>query len=480
MSACAPKRTSRYIAGAFVVALMAGCSLQPAYVRPEAPVAAAYPTGPAYTAAPSTGTPQASDLGWRDFLADARLQQLVEIALRNNRDLRIAVLNVQQVQAQFRVQSAALFPQVSAYADRARSRTPADLSASGNATQLGSYSVGASVAWEIDLFGRLRSLKAAALEQYLASIQGRKSAEILLVSQVADQYLTMLAYDELLEVTQRTLETAKASYDIVKLTFDTGTGTELDLRLAETVVEQARANRAAQLRLRAQAENGLVLLLGQPEPAAMAAGLRLGDQKILADIPAALPSELLARRPDVLQAEALLRSANADIGAARAAFFPQIALTGSAGTASAMLSGLFKAGSSTWSVGPSLLSPIFDAGANRANLDVARVRKDIGIAQYEKTIQTAFSEVADGLAARGTFDDQIASLERYSTAERRRLELAQLLYKNGQASYLDVLTAQTDLYNAEQVLVSARLQRLTNLVDLYRALGGGWQEHASS
>ena len=480
MSACAPKRTSRYIAGAFVVALMAGCSLQPAYVRPEAPVAAAYPTGPAYTAAPSTGTPQASDLGWRDFLADARLQQLVEIALRNNRDLRIAVLNVQQVQAQFRVQSAALFPQVSAYADRARSRTPADLSASGNATQLGSYSVGASVAWEIDLFGRLRSLKAAALEQYLASIQGRKSAEILLVSQVADQYLTMLAYDELLEVTQRTLETAKASYDIVKLTFDTGTGTELDLRLAETVVEQARANQAAQLRLRAQAENGLVLLLGQPEPAAMAAGLRLGDQKILADIPAALPSELLARRPDVLQAEALLRSANADIGAARAAFFPQIALTGSAGTASAMLSGLFKAGSSTWSVGPSLLSPIFDAGANRANLDVARVRKNIGIAQYEKTIQTAFSEVADGLAARGTFDDQIASLERYSTAERRRLELAQLLYKNGQASYLDVLTAQTDLYNAEQILVSARLQRLTNLVDLYRALGGGWQEHASS
>jgi multidrug efflux system outer membrane protein len=480
MSARAPMRTSRYIAGAFVVALMAGCSLQPAYVRPEAPVAAAYPTGPAYTATPSTGTPQASDLGWRDFLADARLQQLVEIALRNNRDLRMAVLNVQQVQAQFRVQSAALFPQVSAYADRARSRTPADLSASGNATQLGSYSVGASVAWEIDLFGRLRSLKAAALEQYLASIQGRKSAEILLVSQVADQYLTMLAYDELLEVTQRTLKTANDSYDIVKLTFDTGTGTELDLRLAETVVEQARANQAAQLRLRAQAENGLVLLLGQPEPAAMVAGLRLGDQKILADIPAALPSELLARRPDVLQAEALLRSANADIGAARAAFFPQIALTGSAGTASAMLSGLFKAGSSTWSVGPSLLSPIFDAGANRANLDVARVRKNIGIAQYEKTIQTAFSEVADGLAARGTFDDQIASLERYSTAERRRLELAQLLYKNGQASYLDVLTAQTDLYNAEQVLVSARLQRLTNLVDLYRALGGGWQEHASS
>jgi multidrug efflux system outer membrane protein len=478
MSARAPVKTFGCVVVAFVASLITGCSLQPAYVRPEAPVAAAYPTGPAYSATPSTGTLQAGDLGWRDFLADARLQQLVQIALQNNRDLRVAVLNVQQVQAQFRVQSAALFPQVSAYADRARSRTPADLSSSGTATTLGSYSVGASVAWEIDLFGRLRSLKAAALEQYLASMQGRKAAEILLVSQVADQYLTMLAYDELLEVTQRTLDTAKASYDIVKLTFDTGIGTELDLHLAETVVEQAQANRAAQLRLRAQAENGLVLLLGQPEPAAMAAGVGLGDQKILADIPAGLPSGLLARRPDVLQAEALLRSANADVGAARAAFFPQITLTGSAGTASAMLSGLFKAGSSSWSLAPSLVTPIFDAGANRANLDAARVRKDIGIAQYEKAIQTAFREVADGLAARGTFDDQIASLERYTTAERRRLELAQLLYKNGQASYLDVLTAQTDLYNAEQVLVSARLQRLTNLVDLYRALGGGWLEHA--
>ena len=478
MSSCAPRKIAGCVALALAAAITTGCSLQPEYARPEAPVTAAYPSGPAYTAISSGETLRAGDLGWRDFLADPRLQQLVETALRNNRDLRMAVLNVQELQAQFRVQSAALFPQVSAYADRTRSRTPADLSSSGTVTTLGSYSVGASVAWEIDLFGRLRSLKAAALEQYLASMQGRKAAEILLVSQVADQYLTMLAYDELLEVTQRTLETAKGSYDIVKLTFDTGTGTELDLRLAETVVEQAQANHAAQLRLRAQAENGLVLLLGQPEPAPLAAGVRLSDQKILADIPAGLPSDLLARRPDVLQAEALLRSANADVGAARAAFFPQITLTGSAGTASAMLSGLFKAGSSAWSLAPSLVAPIFDAGANRANLDVARVRKEIGIAQYEKTIQTAFSEVADGLAARGTFDDQIAALERYTTAEQHRLDLAQLLYKNGQASYLDVLTAQTDLYNAEQVLVSARLQRLTNLVDLYRALGGGWLEHS--
>lgn len=478
MATRARPRTCDRVTLTALVVLAAGCSLQPEYERPEAPVAVAYPTGPAYAASvDNAGQAQAGDMGWRDFLADARLQEVVEIALQNNRDLRTAVLNVELTRAVYRIESAALFPQIGAFADRSRSRTPADLSTSGNSTTFGSYSVGASVSWEIDLFGRLRSLKDAALEQYLASMHGRQATEILLVSQVADQYLTMLAVDEMLEVTQRTLETARASYDIVKLRFDTGASSELELRQAETIVEQAQANRAAQLRARAQAENGLVLLLGQPMPATTAVRGRLGDQKMLSDIPAGLPSELLTRRPDVLQAEALLRSANADIGAARAAFFPSITLTGSVGTASAALSGLFKAGSAAWSVAPSVVETIFDAGANRANLDAARVSKDISIAQYEKAIQTAFREVADGLAARATFEDEIASLERYTAAQRRRLELAQLLYKNGQANYLDVLTAQTDLYSAELVLTNARLQRLSNLVDLYRALGGGWLEH---
>ena len=458
---------------------LSACSLDPHYVRPDAPVASAYPDGPAYGHEPAgteTSTPAAGDLGWRDFLTDPHLQQLVQIALQNNRDLRVAVLTVQELQAEFRIQSAALFPQVSAFADRTRQRTPADLSASGQSVTAGSYSVGASFGWEIDLFGRLRSLREAALEQYFASMEGRRAAETLLVSQVADQYLTMLAFDELLDVTQRTLDTSRASYDIVKLQFDTGTASELDLRQAETVVEQAQANRAAQLRARAQAENGLALLLGQPVPPDVQTGRRLGDQNLLEDIPAGLPSDLLSRRPDVLGAEAQLRSANADVGAARAAFFPRIVLTGSAGTASDELGGLFKAGSAAWNLAPSVTVPLFDAGENRANLDAAQVRKQIGVAQYEKTIQTAFREVADGLAARGTFNDQIASLERFTQAQRRRLDLAQLLYKNGASSYLDVLTAQTDLYNAELVLVSARLQRLTNLVDLYRALGGGWLE----
>jgi multidrug efflux system outer membrane protein len=296
------------------------------------------------------------------------------------------------------------------------------------------------------------------------------------VSQVADQYLTILAYDEQLTVTQKTLETAQASYKIVQLQFNTGTATELDLRQSQTVIEQAQANYAAQQRLRAQAENALVLLIGQPLPADLPPPVRLGERAILADIPAGLPSDLLTRRPDILQAEAILRSENANIGAARAAFFPRITLMGSLGTASSTLGGLFAAGSTAWSFLPLLTVPIFDAGENAANLDLAHIRKDIGIAQYEQMIQTAFREVADGLAARGTYDDELASLERYTDAQQRRLELANMRFKAGVDSYLEVLTAQTDLYGAQLALVTARLQRLTNLVDLYRTLGGGWLE----
>jgi outer membrane protein, multidrug efflux system len=454
---------------------LAACSMQPVYERPAAPVAGEFPTGPAYQAAPAGGSP-AVDLGWRDFLADPRLQRLVEISLKNNRDLRVAVLNVAQVQAQYRIQRAALLPQVSGYADASHSRTPGSLTQSGRPLVAHDYAAGVSAAWEIDFFGRLQSLSDAALEQYFATAYARQAAEILLVSQVADQYLTMLAFDEQLAVTKQTLETAQASYKIVKLQFDTGTAPELTLRQAESVVEQANATNAALVRARAQAENGLVLLVGQPLPADLPAPLPMGEEKILTDIPAGLPSDLLTRRPDILQAEALLRSENASIGAARAAFFPRISLTGSLGTASATLGGLFGAGSQAWSFLPSITVPIFEGGALRANLDAAQIRKDIGIAQYEKAIQVAFREVADGLAARGTYDEQLASLQRYTAAQQRRLELADFRYRNGADTYLNVLTAQTDFYNAQLALVSTRLQRLTSLVDLYRSLGGGWIE----
>jgi outer membrane protein, multidrug efflux system len=459
-----------------LLALASGCSLQPTYERPAAPVAATFPSGAAYKSpqgGPGGTTLPAGEIGWRDVLRDARLQRLVEIALANDLDLRVAMLNVEQVRAQYRIQRAALFPQVSAFAEAPRSRTPAAVAASGKATTSQTYEVAATASWEIDFFGRLRSLNDAALQQYFATDYARQAAEILLVSQVADQYLTLLAFDEQLQVTQQTAATARASYDIVKLQFDTGTGTELALRQAQTVVEQTQANYAAQVRGRAQAENALVLLIGQPLPADLPPPVRLGGEPILADIPEGLPSDLLTRRPDILQAEAILQSENANIGAARAAFFPKIDLTGNLGTASASLAGLFSGGL-IWSLIPSITIPIFNAGALAANLDVANVTKDIGIAQYQKAIQTAFREVSDGLAARGTYDDQLAALERYTYAQQRRLELSDFRYRNGVDNYLSVLTAQTDYYNAQLSAVATRLQRLTNLVDLYRALGGGW------
>ncbi len=464
----------RVAALGFVIALVSGCSLQPRYDRPEAPIAGSYPSGAAYKAVPGDTTLPAADIGWRDFLRDARLQRLVEIALANNRDLRVAALNVEQVRAQYRIQRAALFPQAGGFAAASRTHAPAGLSSSGKANTSQTYEVGVSASWEIDFFGKLASLSDAALQQYFATAYARQAAEILLVSQVADQYLTLLAFDEQLRITQQTLANARSSYDIVKLQFDTGTGTELALRQAQTVVELAQATNAAQVRGRAQAENLLVLLIGQPLPADLPPPGRLGAQPILADIPEGLPSALLTRRPDILQSEALLKSENANIGAARAAFFPSIGITGLLGVASPALGSLFSGGTSTWSVAPSLTVPIFNAGALKANLDVAKIRKDIGIAQYEKAIQVAFREVADGLAARGTFDDELAALERYSSAQRRTLELSTFRYRNGVDNYLTVLTAQTGYYDAQLSVVATRLQRLTNLVDLYRALGGGW------
>ncbi|MGO4381985.1 efflux transporter outer membrane subunit [Pseudoduganella sp. RAF53_2] len=460
---------NRMLIAALSAALLGGCALQPAYQRPASPVPATYPAGEAYAksqAHPASGpsmsaastTPStrgaasvAADLGWRNFFVDPRLQRLVELSLQNNRDLRVAVLNAEKVRAKYQIQRSALFPQLGAAASStARNGVPRN--------DLAQF----TAAWEIDLFGRLRSLSDAAQEQYFASAYGRQAAQTLLVSQVADQYLTMLAYDEELAVTQRTLDTAQASYKLVKLQFDTGTASELDLRQSQIVVDRAQSSHAAQVRQRAQAENALVLLIGQSLPADLPPHAPLGAQT-LTGIPAGLPSDLLARRPDILQAEALLRSENANIGAARAAFFPQITLTGAIG-------------SGAWSFVPALVEPIFDAGRNKANLDVATLEKDIGVAQYEKAIQTAFREVSDGLAARGTYDDQLAALQRETDAQQRRLDLANSLYENGVNSYLDVLTAQTDLYNDQISLISARLDQLTSRVNLYRALGGGWLE----
>ncbi|PPK42118.1 multidrug efflux system outer membrane protein [Trinickia symbiotica] len=483
-----------------VAVFAAGCSFEPKYERPAAPVAATFPSSGVYAPKPAPapetlpkGLPAepatqplsgrsangqaAADIGWRDFFADPRLQRIIEIALANNRDLRVSMLNVAQARAQYQITRAELFPTLNATGEDSVQRTPKDLSFF-NRTVSRTYQVGLSSSWELDFWGRIRSLKDQALQQYFATAEARKAAEISLVSQVADQYVTMLADDDLLQVTEDTLKTARASYELTKLQFENGTGSELDLRQAESVVEQANANLQAQARARAQAENALVLLLGQPLPDDLPPGRKLDDQALLADIPAGLPSDLLTRRPDIMEAEASLRAANANIGAARAAFFPKITLTGSFGTASPTLGGLFKPGSAAWTFAPQISLPIFEGGQNVANLDLAHIQKNIQVANYEKAIQSAFRDVADGLAARSTYDQQIDALERNTFAEQRTLDLSTLRYRNGVDSYLQVLTAQTNLYSAQQSLINARMARLTTLVNLYVALGGGWLQHA--
>ncbi|KVO07238.1 efflux transporter outer membrane subunit, partial [Burkholderia ubonensis] len=399
----------------------------------------------------------ATDIGWREFFVDPRLQRLIEIALNNNRDLRVAVLNIAAARAQYQITRADLFPTLDAVGTGDRQRLPNALTAVPGRNITTTYNVGLQASWELDLFGRIQSLKDQALAKYLATAQARKASEIALVAQVADQYLTVLSTDDLLKVTENTLKSAQASYDLTKLKFDNGTGSELDLRQAQTIVETALANQQAQARARAQAVNALVLLIGQPLPDDLPPGLPLDAQNFLTDIPAGLPSDLLTRRPDIMEAEQSLLAANANIGAARAAFFPRISLTGAFGTASPTLGGLFKAGTAAWSFAPQIAMPIFEGGANLANLDLANVQKRIEIANYEKAIQSAFREVADGLAARGTYDQQIAALQRNEHAQQRRYDLSDLRYRNGVDSYLSVLTAQTDLYAAQQTLINARL-----------------------
>jgi outer membrane protein, multidrug efflux system len=450
-------------------ALLSGCALEPTYHRPAAPVPAAFPHGGAYGQPGRNGGLAAADIGWRDCLRDPRLQRLVDLALRDNRDLRVAMLNVERVRAAYRVQRAAALPQVN---------VGAGIDA-GDRVTAPKYTTGLSASWEPDFFGRLHSLSDAALQQYFASEQASRAAHILLVGEVADQYLAWRAAEVQLEVTRDALQTAEASYHIVELQYRAGIASELDLRQSHSIVALAQANRDAQLRQRAQAENALVLLVGAPLPADLPAPAPFDADAVLADIPAGLPSDLLQRRPDILQAEHQLQAETANIGAARAAFFPNISLTASFGAASPALGSLFSSGG-VWTFAPSLLAPIFDGGANRANLDAARLERDIGVAQYEKAIQTAFREVADGLAARGTYTSQLAALQRDVDDQQRRLQLAQQRYADGIDNYLDVLTAQTDLYNARSSLVTAQLGQLTGLVDLYRALGGGWNERTAA
>lgn len=458
--------TKAFVLTAVAAALLGGCSMIPSYERPPAPVPAQYAGASAANTA-SAGAPQ----DWQAYFTDARLQQLIAIALDNNRDLRVATLAIEQARAQYQIQRSAQWPSIGLGATAAR--------AVGANGQLGNtYSVGAIAAsWELDFWGRIGSLKEQALAQYLASEEGRNAAQTSLVAAVASSWLTLQADEELLDLSRRTLATREDSLKLAQMRRDVGMTSDLDYRQVESLTEAARATLAQQQRQRALDENALTLLLGQALPEelrASLAGSRLERTPSMAALPAGLPSDLLAQRPDIRQAEQQLIAANASIGAARAAFFPTIALTAQAGTASNELSGLFKSGSWAFTPSVSALLPIFNAGRNQAALDATQAGRGMAVAQYEKAIQSAFREVSDALAGERTLGEQLRAQQAQARAEAERLRLSTLRYDNGVASYLDLLDAQRSLFALEQAVVQVRLAQLQNQVQLYKALGGGW------
>jgi multidrug efflux system outer membrane protein len=469
--------------------------MEPHYARPAAPVA---PTWNG-TAAGATDKTDVADLGWRQFFPDPVLQRLIGLALANNRDLRVAVLNVQATQAQYRIQRADLFPTIAATGLEEVEHYPAGVlggSTTGASSSTGGAATTPTVAggstfrffelgvgftsYEIDLFGKIRSMNHAALETYFASAETRRSSQLTLVAEVASAYLAILADETILKVTRDTLDSQTASYDLTKKSLDAGTTTAVALRQAAQTVDTARANLAEYTRQAEQDRNALMVLIGVPIPEDIVFSTDINAQTMSADLPVGVPSEVLARRPDVLAAEHQLVSANADIGAARAAFFPSITLTGNYGTASTQLSGLFKKGSSAWTFSPQISVPIFAGGANVANLDLSKIEKNVYIAQYEKALQTAFREVDDALAARGTLDDQLAAQRALLDDSSEAYRLADMRFRNGIDSFLPVLDAQRALYSAQQAVVSLELQRLQNMATLYKALGGGMREDSAA
>ena len=394
-----------------VVLLMTGCTMVPKYERPAAPMAAQYP------GVNQTNTSAAATLSWTNYFADERLKQLIELALNNNNDFQVAVLNVEQSQAQYRITWSASLPTVNASGSYQKAH------ANGVTADQWSASLG-STAYEVDLFGRVRSLNRQALEQYFATVEGKRNAQVSLVAEVATEYFTLRQTEEQIALAKQTLQTVQDSYTLNQATFDAGASSELDLRTAEGQVQTAKINLLTYERARAQAENYLVLLIGQPMPTNLPPSRAFNDTNLLADIPAGLPSGLLQQRPDILEAEHTLKAANANIGAARAAFFPTITMTASVGSTSAEFEKLFGGGTGVWSFSPQVTLPIFTAGQNLASLDAAKVSKRIDVQNYMKAIETAFREVADALVASRSYTEQIGEESLLITAQQRRFELA--------------------------------------------------------
>ncbi|HEX4047373.1 MAG TPA: efflux transporter outer membrane subunit [Elusimicrobiota bacterium] len=457
------------------LAALGGCTLAPFYRRPAPPVARAWPGEASAPSAPRTA---AADIGWRDFFKDPRLQALIEEALAQNRDLRVAALDVEAARERYGIQRSAFLPGLQATGQENAQRFAPNVAFPNTPTfTTREYEAGLGfTAYEIDFFGRLRSLSRGALENYFGTEEARRSAQIALVSEVASRYLARLADQESLTLARGTFASQDDSLRLTRMRFEAGVATEIDVSQAETSAETARADVARYARLTQQDENALTLLAGAPLPAASAEAPDFDAERLLAGLPEGLPSDLLERRPDILAAEHTLRAANADIGAARAAFFPSILLTGTYGTASTQLSGLFQAGTQVWTFNPSINLPIFTAATNWASLKLAHVDKRIAIARYEKSIQTAFREVADALAGVRTFDEQVAAQAALVASNDHAYQLSLMRFRGGIDNYLTVIVSQRALYSAQQDLIAVKLQKLQNMVALYTALGGGWRE----
>jgi multidrug efflux system outer membrane protein len=456
---------------AWVLICFGGCTLIPKYSRPAAPVPTDWPKGPAYKETAATAkTPPVTEVQWRQFFTDPGLQKVIGTALENNRDLKVATLNVERARNMYRIQRNELLPRVETGVSASKQRVR--ISGQTGLVTLQEFSVNLGISsWELDFFGRIRSLKEKALEEFFASEQARRSAQILLVSEVANAYLTLAADRENLKLAEYTLKTQQAAYNLINRRVEVGFAPELDLRQVQTRVDSARVDVARYTSQVAQDENALNLLAGSPVQADLLPR-ELTVIKPLPDVSPGMSSEVLLKRPDILQAENLLKAANANIGAARAAFFPRIVLVTSVGSASGDLTGLFGPGSAVWAYAPQAVLPIFDA-RTWSGLKVSQVDRDIAVAQYEKAIQSAFREVADALAQKGTLGDQMAAQKSLVEASAKSYELSNARYEKGIDIYLNVLDAQRSLYSAQQGLIAIRLAKLGNQVRLYQVLGGG-------
>jgi multidrug efflux system outer membrane protein len=470
------------VAVLFILSL-AGCTMIPKYHQPAANISNNWPSVPGYAKIKTTpATLPAADIGWHEFFRDPRLQQIIEIALTNNPDLLAAVYNVQETRAQYHIQQDALIPTVDVNGSATKTRQPNFFGGGGTnsapkAIVYNEFAANLGItSYEIDLWGRVRSLRRQALETYLASDSARKSAQIALVANVASAYLSAEESAQQLAVSREMVKAAQQTFSLTKQSFDAGVSSQFDLNTASTQLQNALVTESGYAQQLAQANDELVFLLGEPLPPALAPSPRFDPRACVSDIPTGLPSDLLEQRPDVIEAEHQLKAANANIGAARAAFFPTIYLTGNAGYASASLQNLFEPASAAWNISPTIVWPIFSGGTLYHGLQEVKAAQRAQAAQYQSTVQNAFREVADALAVRETVETQLAGDEMLVKADRQSYQLTQAGFRTGINSALDVNVTLQTLDSARLTLAQAQYSRLTSLINLYQDLGGGWSE----